>query len=343
LLRTVWFEDGKVKLIDQTKLPQQEIIAQYDDYKEVARAIVDMEVRGAPAIGVTAALGIALGICKLVSLENLKKDFLTITETFAKTRPTAVNLFWAINRMRAVFEKEVNSDISHIKQSLLDEALKIAEEDILINQSIGNYGAKLLRDGETVLTHCNAGALATVAYGTALGVIRAAIAEGKNIKVIADETRPLLQGARLTCWELEKDGIDVTLITDSMAGYLMKEKKIDKVIVGADRIAANGDTANKIGTYSVAVLAKANNIPFYIAAPISTIDLSINDGSKIPIEQRNADEVRFIDGLLVAPKDVKVKNPAFDVTENELISGIITEKGVARAPYRQSIKKITGG
>ena len=329
-LRPVEWEDGKVKLIDQTRIPDELVILEYTDYRDVAEAICTMKVRGAPAIGVSAALGIALGAQADDSICRLEE----IAGEFRKTRPTAVNLFWAIDRMMNVARENPEGDL---KKLLLDEALAILKEDIEINRSIGRHGAELIKDGDTILTHCNAGALATAGYGTALGVIRAAAESGKHIKVIADETRPRLQGMKLTAWELVRCGIPVTVITDSMAGWAMSKGMVNCVVVGADRIAANGDTANKVGTYSVAVLARAHNIPFYVAAPMSTVDLSIPDGSHIPIEERCTTEVTHIGGIRIAPEGVAVLNPAFDVTPAEYVTGIITERGVLRPPYMERL------
>lgn len=334
-------KDG-VSLIDQRKLPLQEIYLDLKRCEQVARAIENMTVRGAPAIGVTAACGIALGIknSKTKSKKQFEKEFNKICDRFSRTRPTAVNLFWAIDGMKKTFEANSEKPLANLKKALIHEAKNVAKDDEEICRRLGSNGAKLISSGDTILTHCNAGALATAGYGTALGVIRAAIEQGKKIKVLADETRPLLQGARLTAWELSKDNIDVTLITDNMAGYLMSLGKINKVVVGADRIAANGDTANKIGTYSVAVLAKNHHIPFYVAAPVSTIDFSLTDGSQIPIEQRQNIEVEQVFGKRIAPKGIKVLNPAFDVTPAKLISAIITEKGVIKQPLLQNLKNL---
>jgi methylthioribose-1-phosphate isomerase len=282
-------------------------------------------------------MGVALGALKASDLEA---EMPVICETLAKTRPTAVNLFWAIERMKTLYESQRGSSAEAIRIRLVEEAQQIKLEDIAINQAIGRNGAALVPDGKTVLTHCNAGALATAGYGTALGVIRAAVESGKKIDVFADETRPFLQGARLTAWELQQDGIATTLITDNMAGHFLKSGRIGCVVVGADRIAANGDVANKIGTYSVAVLAKENNIPFYVAAPISTLDLTLASGDLIPIEQRAAAEVTHVQGVHMAPDDIAVANPAFDVTPNRYVTGIITERGVARAPYTESLRNL---
>lgn len=331
MVPTVEWKNGAVRLLDQSKLPGTVEFLDCRDYQTVADAIRTLKVRGAPAIGVTAAMGVALGAqtIQTTNQETFTQAVRKICDELASTRPTAVNLFWAIERMKRKFEALQGQPVSTIKQLLISESQAILEEDITLCKTMGRHGAMLIQDGQTVLTHCNAGSLATAGYGTALGVIRAAWEEGKKINVIADETRPVLQGARLTAWELMEDGIPVTLITDNMAGSLMRQGKVHLCVVGADRIAANGDVANKIGTYSVAVLAKAHNIPFYVAAPYSTIDLKTKSGDEIPIEQRNPLEVTSIHGShLVAPKDVAVYNPAFDVTPAELITGIITERGV---------------
>jgi methylthioribose-1-phosphate isomerase len=331
-----WTPEGVV-MIDQTRLPRETTYVTCRDYKEVADAIRTMIIRGAPAIGVAAAMGVALGALKAADLEA---EMPVICETLAKTRPTAVNLFWAIDRMNALYQSQRGSSLDAIRTSLVKEAQQIKLEDIAINEAIGRNGAPLVPDGKTVLTHCNAGALATAGYGTALGVIRAAVASGKKIDVFADETRPFLQGARLTAWELQQDGILTTLITYNMAGHFLKSGRIGCVVVGADRIAANGDVANKIGTYSVAVLARENNIPFYVAAPISTLDLTLASGDQIPIEERAASEVTHIQGVHMAPDDIAVANPAFDVTPNRYVTGIITERGVARAPFITSLRNL---
>jgi methylthioribose-1-phosphate isomerase len=331
MVPTVEWKDGSVRLLDQSRLPGSVEFLDCRDYREVADAIRTLKVRGAPAIGVTAALGIALGAQSLSETDyrSFSRTVLTICDQLAATRPTAVNLFWAIERMKRKLDSLQSQPIPWIKQALIVEAQAILDEDIGLCRAMGRHGAELIKDGQTVLTHCNAGALATAGYGTALGVIRAAWEQGKKINVIADETRPVLQGSRLTAWELMQDQIPVTLITDNMAGSLMRQGKIHLCVVGADRIAANGDVANKIGTYSVAVLAKAHGIPFYVAAPYSTIDLKTRTGADIPIEQRNPLEITTIHGSHpVAPEGVAVYNPAFDVTPAELISGIITERGV---------------
>jgi len=313
-------------------------------YEEVAEAIRKMVIRGAPAIGVAAAMGIALGASQSVgtSVADLEDDLGYICDVMSKTRPTAVNLFWAIERMRGAFQRNRHlNDVEQVKQVLISEAQAILEEDLAANRAIGQHGEPLIPDGATVLTHCNAGALATAGdYGTALGVIRGARDAGKKVAVIADETRPFLQGLRLTAWELAKDDIPVTVITDNMAGHVMKSGKVDAVVVGADRIAANGDTANKIGTYMVAVLAREHGVPFYVAAPLTTLDLSLASGEEIPIEERDPMEVTHIREHQLAPEGVKVQNPAFDVTPNQFITAIITDRGVARPPYTESLKKL---
>jgi methylthioribose-1-phosphate isomerase len=339
-----WTEEG-VRMIDQTLLPAQEVYRTYADYRGVAEAIRSMVIRGAPAIGVAAAMGVALAVknSAATSAEALRGDFESAARTISETRPTAVNLFWALERMRRVFETTLDAtgeDVERIrtaKARLVQEAQRMLAEDIAANEAMGRAGATLLPDRGTILTHCNAGALATGGYGTALGVIRAAVEAGKQIQVFADETRPFLQGARLTAWELARDGIPVTLITDNMAGHFMKAGEIAAVIVGADRIAANGDVANKIGTYSVAVLARENGIPFYVAAPLSTIDLKLTSGEQIPIEERSAREVTHLAGVRIAPEDVEARHPAFDVTPHRYVTAIVTERGIAREPYTVSL------
>jgi len=345
MIKTVeWTKDG-VSMLDQRLLPAQETYLMLRSYDEVAEAIRKMVIRGAPAIGVAAAMGIALGANQSVgtSVADLEDDLLYICDVMGKTRPTAVNLFWAIDRMRATFQRAVatTSNVEEVKKLLVAEALAIFDEDIAANRAIGKFGGPLLPDGATVLTHCNAGALATAGdYGTALGVIRGARDAGKKIAVIADETRPFLQGLRLTAWELAKDEIPVTVITDNMAGHVMKSGKVDAVVVGADRIAGNGDTANKIGTYMVAVLAREHGIPFYVAAPLTTLDLKLKSGEEIPIEERDEKEVTHIREYQLAPDGIGVHNPAFDVTPNHLITAIITDKGVARPPYTAALKQL---
>ncbi len=336
-----WTPEGVV-MIDQTKLPRSVEFVTCRSYRDVAEAIRAMVVRGAPAIGVSAAMGVALGVLETPP-ERLAEEFPRICETLAATRPTAVNLFWAIDRMKRLYSSLAGSPPERVRQAFVEEALHIYEEDIAINRAIGRHGAPLVPDGRSVLTHCNAGALATAGYGTALGVIRAAAEGGKQIHVFADETRPFLQGARLTVWELQQDGIPVTLITDNMAGHFLKTGRIGCVIVGADRIARNGDTANKIGTYSVAVLARENNVPFYVAAPVSTLDLSLASGDAIPIEERSAAEVTHVFGVQVAPEGTDVANPAFDVTPHRYVTAIITEKGVAHPPFEESLTALAQG
>jgi len=339
-----WTDDG-VRMIDQTLLPAQEIYRTYGDYRGVAEAIRSMVIRGAPAIGVAAAMGVALGVknSNARTIGALRADFEVVARAISETRPTAVNLFWAVERMRRLFESALSGGrseaetIEAAKLRLVEEAQRMLAEDIAVNEAMGRAGAALLPDRGTVLTHCNAGALATGGYGTALGVIRAAVEAGKQIEVFADETRPFLQGARLTAWELARDGIPVTIITDSMAGHFMKQGRIAAAIVGADRIAANGDVANKIGTYSVAVLARENQIPFYVAAPLSTVDLKLASGDQIPIEERSAREVTHVAGVPIAPEAVEARHPAFDVTPHRYVTAIITERGVAREPYTESL------
>jgi methylthioribose-1-phosphate isomerase len=373
MFKTIEWTDDGVRMIDQLKLPAQEVYVTCRTYQEVAEAIRSMVIRGAPAIGVAAAMGLALGVKNsgARTIPELRAEFEKIAETLSKTRPTAVNLFWAVKRVRGVFDqalalaadgatravaavspppptKDRRSEtaateaaiIETVKARLTEEAQRILAEDIAINEAMGRHGAALMPESGTVLTHCNAGALATGGYGTALGVIRAAVAAGKQINVFADETRPFLQGARLTAWELAKDSIPVTLITDNMAGHFMKAGEIKAAIVGADRIAANGDVANKIGTYSVAVLAKENQIPFYVAAPLSTIDLSLASGDQIPIEERTPSEVTHWAGVATAPENVPARHPAFDVTPHRYITAIITERGIAREPYTESLRAL---
>ena len=333
-----WLED-KLRILDQSKLPHDESFIDLIGYQDVALAIKEMKVRGAPAIGIAAAYGIALG-AQSIRGEN-KDEFLAqlaqLMQTLVSTRPTAVNLFRATSRMR---KAATGDNVPEIRATLISEAKQIHQEEIEATRRLSQLGAELITDGFTILTHCNAGALATGGYGTALGIITAAKEQGKRIGVFADETRPLLQGARLTVWELQHEAIPVTLITDSMAGYFMNQGKIDLVIVGADRIAANGDVANKIGTYTLAVLAKENSIPFYVAAPTSTIDLSLPSGAEIPIEQRDPEEITHIQGIRIAPQGTNVANPAFDVTPHTYISAIITEKGIIREPYSEGVEKI---
>jgi methylthioribose-1-phosphate isomerase len=340
MLPTIKWDKDKVVMIDQRKLPEEEIYIEVRDHNQVAEAIEKMIIRGAPVIGVAAAYGIALGMLKVKEKENIAEKFLQVCERLEKTRPTARNLFWAVERMKSIFERSRNLSYPQLKQKLIDEATAIEKEDIETNKKIGDWGKELIEDGQSILTHCNAGELATAGYGTALGVIRAAFKEGKKIQVYAGETRPLLQGARLTCWELAKDNIPVILITDNMAGFLMQKGKVSLVITGADRIARNGDAANKIGTYTLAVLAREHGLPFYLAAPLNTIDFSLSEGQQIPIEERRPEEVREIGGRCITLPQVNVFNPAFDVTPASYISAIITEKGIARSPFEKNLEEL---
>jgi methylthioribose-1-phosphate isomerase len=341
-MRPLYFENGALKLIDQTKLPSETIWHECKSWEEVARAISDMIVRGAPAIGVAAAYGVVIGMQGISALnkEVFFKELQNITDRMKNTRPTAVNLFWAVDRIVNKAYENREMSIEKIIEAALMEAQKMEQEDVESNKRIGEYGNQLICNQYTILTHCNAGSLATCDYGTALGVVRAAHEAGKNIRVFVDETRPYLQGARLTAYELKEDGIPVTLICDNMAGYFMHIGEIDCCIVGADRISANGDTANKIGTYSIAVLAKENNIPFYVVAPVSTIDFQIDSGDKITIEERNQREVTHIHGHKIAPDGIDVRNPAFDVTPNRYITAIITDRGILYPPFTNSIRKL---
>ncbi len=344
MVPTVRWEDESVVMIDQRLLPAEEVYLRCLSAGEVALAIRDMAIRGAPAIGVAAALGLALAVRK-ASAEGdaLAAEFDRTCDELAATRPTAVNLFWAIARMRRRFARESSAGGGRVRDGLLEEALAIGEEDLAACRSMGDLGAELIPAGARLLTHCNAGALATAGYGTALGVIRSAARQGKVKNVFADETRPYLQGARLTAWELSREGIPTTLIADNMAGHLMSRAEVDAVIVGADRIAANGDVANKIGTYTLAVLARENGLPFYVAAPVSTIDLDTPTGGSIPIEERAADEVTHHAGRRLAPEGIAVRNPAFDVTPHRYVTAIICERGVARPPYGESLRALVEG
>jgi len=339
-----WTEQGVV-MLDQRRLPADEIHYTYTDYREVAKAIREMVVRGAPAIGVAAAMGVAIGVQKsrARTLDELKTEFTVICEALAKTRPTAVDLFWALERMKGRFTElqRKTKDLDEIRLALIQEAKEVHAEKKAADEAIGQFGAEYMPKEGQVMTQCNAGALATAGIGTALGVIRVAYEQGCKIHVLVPETRPYLQGARLTAWELHRGGIPLTLITDNMVGHFLKSGKVGAIVTGADRIAANGDTANKIGTYQIAVLAKENNVPFYIAAPISTFDLSIASGDQIPIEERTAAEVTHIQGVRIAP-DVPAAHPAFDVTPNRYIAAIFTERGVAKAPYTESLRKLAG-
>jgi methylthioribose-1-phosphate isomerase len=344
MLPTIAREHDVIVMIDQRKLPAQEIYVRCGTAAEVARAIRTMVIRGAPAIGVAAAMGIAIGMrrSKATGTQKFAAELFKISELMASTRPTAVNLFWAIERMKRSMAAgaQAGESVDQIKDRLDREAQAIHDEDVASCRALGAFGAGVVPDGARILTHCNAGALATAGYGTALGVIRGAVEAGKRVTVLADETRPFLQGARLTAWELVRDGIETTVITDSMAGAMMQQGQVDIVVVGADRIAANGDTANKIGTYSVAVLAREHDIPFYVAAPRSTIDLTTPDGRHIPIEERSAREVTHVGGSQLTPDGARIRNPAFDVTPHRLITGIVTERGILRAPYIESLKRV---
>jgi methylthioribose-1-phosphate isomerase len=347
MLPTIEWKDDAVVMIDQRKLPSAEVYVTCRTAAEVAKAIKTMVIRGAPAIGVAAAMGIALGMRRsgATGTKQFTTEFQKTCDVMAATRPTAVNLFWAIERMKKVFADAAQGgcSVDEIKQRLEAEARRIHDEDVESCRRMGAHGAALVPQDARILTHCNAGALATAGYGTALGVIRAAAEQGKRVAVLADETRPFLQGARLTAWELVKDGIDTTVITDNMAGSMMRLGNVDLVVVGADRIAANGDVANKIGTYAVAVLAKEHNIPFYVAAPISTVDLQTPDGAGIPIEERNDKEVTHVGSSRITPEGARIRNPAFDVTPSKYVTAIITERGIARAPYEESLAALVGG
>ena len=343
MIKTVEYLDGKVRMIDQTRLPLEKVYVDCKTIDDVANAIQTMVVRGAPAIGVAAAMGVSLG-AESIEADNFDTFYTELEDkclTLAKSRPTAVNLAWGIERMKRVARESKVLSLFELKKKLKQESLDICKEDIESNMAMGNFGQTLISDGSTVLTHCNAGALATAGFGTALGVIRAAVNAGKKIQVLADETRPFLQGARLTVWELMEDKIPVKLITDNMSGYFMKNKKVDAVVVGADRIAANGDVANKIGTYMVAVLAQKHQIPFYVAAPISTLDLSLSSGEKIPIEERSEDEVTSLNNKRIAPEGAIAAHPAFDITPNDLITAIITDRGIAKPQYATSLKHLS--
>ncbi|HEY3158506.1 MAG TPA: S-methyl-5-thioribose-1-phosphate isomerase [Vicinamibacterales bacterium] len=347
MLPTIEWRDDSVVMIDQRKLPASEIYVSCKTAQEVAKAIKTMVIRGAPAIGVAAAMGIALGMrrSKATGTKQFAVEFQKLCDLMAATRPTAVNLFWAIERMKRVFAEAAQGgcSVEEIKQRLEAEARRIHDEDVESCRTIGAFGAELVPQEARILTHCNAGALATAGYGTALGVVRAAAERGKKVAVLADETRPFLQGARLTAWELVKDGIDTTVITDSMAASMMRLGQVDLVVVGADRIAANGDVANKIGTYGVAVLAKEHGIPFYVAAPLSTIDLDTTDGSRIPIEERDGREVTHVGPSRLTPEGARIRNPAFDITPAKYVTAIITERGIARAPFHESLAALVSG
>jgi methylthioribose-1-phosphate isomerase len=341
MIRTIEWTDAGVVMLDQRLLPEEEVYNTYTTHTAVAEAIRSMVIRGAPAIGIAAAMGIAVGIRNFNpgTVAEMDAQFEGICSDIRATRPTAVNLFWAVERMKTVYERTRSRGIRDVCFELAQEAMEMHAEDIDSNRRMGHFGQELIPDTAVVLTHCNAGALATAGYGTALGVIRAAVEAGKKVRVLADETRPFLQGARLTAWELQKDDIPVSVITDNMAGHFLKAGSIDCVVVGADRIAANGDVVNKIGTYSVAVLAKENKVSFYVAAPVSTLDLSMPDGGHIPIEERDPEEVRSIKGVSITPPGVEVFNPAFDVTPNHYVGAIITERGIARPPFQKSLRE----
>lgn len=338
MIKTIEWTDDGVVMLDQRVLPGEEVYLTFTRPEEVIEAIADLVIRGAPAIGVAAAMGMALGALSMSDdPDDFRAEFADLSERMNAARPTAVNLRWAVRRVNAVVDEALGDGVAAAKARLVDEAKLMHQQDIEINRTMGRHGATLVPQDATILTHCNAGALATAGYGTALGVVRAAQEAGKNVDVLADETRPFLQGARLTTWELQHDDIPVTLITDNMAGYMMQQGKVDCVVVGSDRIAANGDVANKIGTYSVAVLAKEHGIPFYVAAPTSTVDLEAESGEAIPIEQRTSDEVAVINDARITPQNVPAAYPAFDVTPHSLVTAIITEQGVARPPYTESL------
>ena len=342
-METIAWRNNKVRIIDQTQLPARLVYLNFSKPNQLWRAIKKLKVRGAPALGIAAAFGLVLAMInsRAKTFHRFNKELLSAIRYFKCARPTAVNLFWALERMRLRVLASEKLSVADLKKLLLKEAQKILEEDKAVCRRMARWGAKLIKDKDSVLTHCNAGALATADYGTALGVFYEAKSKGKKIKVYADETRPVLQGARLTAWELFQHKIDVTLICDNMAAQLIKEGRVDKIIVGADRIAANGDTANKIGTYNLAVLANFHRIPFYVVAPRSTFDLRLSSGKDIPIEQRDPDEVRMVLGKQIAPRKVKVYNPAFDVTPNHLISAIVTERGIFRKPYKASLRRLS--
>ncbi len=342
MIKTIEYIDGVVRMIDQTRLPAEKEFVDCRTIEEVGHAIKTMVIRGAPAIGVAAAMGVSLGADSIEAstFESFYQALEEKCDRLGQSRPTAVNLAWAIKRMKDVAQSNKSLSVAKLKSRLKEEALTILTEDIATNEAMGQHGQTLVKDGNVILTHCNAGALATAGFGTALGVVRASVNAGKNIRVLANETRPFLQGARLTTWELKEDGIPVKLITDNMCGFFMNKQEIDLVVVGADRIAANGDVANKIGTYMVAVLAKENNIPFYVAAPVSTLDLSLASGKEIPIEERSSEEVMTINKKRIAPEGVEAAHPAFDITPNHLVTAIITENGIARAPFTESLKTL---
>ena len=340
MFQTLYWEDDALVMLDQRKLPEVETYNRYETHEQVAQAITDLVIRGAPAIGVAAAMGVALGVVKLADGADVKREFAAICERIEHARPTAVNLFWAVDRMRRCFDASQSLSLRELKEVLKEEAIRIHAEDVAACKALGRHGAPLMPEKGVVLTHCNAGALATAGYGTALGVIRAAVEAGKDVHVYSDETRPFNQGARLTTWELQQDGIGVTHICDNMAGFYMRKRVIKAVVVGADRIAANGDTANKIGTYTIAVLAKENGVPFYVAAPLNTVDFGCPDGSRIPIEERSGDESAYIGGVRLTPEGVPSLYPAFDVTQAKYVTAIITDKGVAEPPFGESLSRL---
>ena len=342
MIKTIEYVDGVVRMIDQTRLPAEKKFVDCRTIEEVGQAIKTMIIRGAPAIGVAAAMGVSLAADSIdaANYDDFYRKLEEKCDELGQSRPTAVNLAWGINRMKKVTQQNKALPIGELKSKLREEALSVLTEDISTNQMMGQHGQTLVKDGSVILTHCNAGALATAGFGTALGVVRAAANAGKDIRVLANETRPFLQGARLTTWELKEDSIPVKLITDSMCGFFMNKQEVDLVVVGADRIAANGDVANKIGTYMVAVLAKENNIPFYVAAPVSTLDLSLASGKEIPIEERSSEEVTYINEKQISPDEVEAAHPAFDITPNNLVTAIITENGIARAPFTESLKAL---
>lgn len=342
MVKTIEYIDGVVRMIDQTRLPNEKVFVDCKTVEDVGHAIKTMVIRGAPAIGVAAAMGVSLAADAIDApdFESFYQELVGKCDTLGQSRPTAVNLAWAIDRMKRVTQENSGLSVSDLKVRLKDEALAVYREDISANEAMGEHGQTLIDKGQTVLTHCNAGALATAGFGTALGVIRAAVNAGKNIRVLANETRPFLQGARLTAWELKEDNIPVKLITDNMCGFFMRKGEIDAVVVGADRIAGNGDVANKIGTYMVAVLAQKHDIPFYVAAPVSTLDLTLASGNEIPIEERSTEEVVMFNNKRIAPENIDVGHPAFDITPNDLVHAIITDQGIARAPYTESLKQL---
>jgi methylthioribose-1-phosphate isomerase len=344
-MRSIEWDDGVVKMIDQRRLPQEVVVVEFSDYREVARAIKEMYIRGAPAIGAAAAFGLALGArqSRATTRKQLLADLEKVASVLRETRPTATNLFWAIERMLDRARRAQYPEVEKIVNALVAEAQRLADEDVAVNKRLGAHGAELIADGDNILTHCNAGSLATVDYGTVLGVVRAAYQQGKRIHVWVDETRPRLQGARLTAWELMRDGIPMTLIADNAAGHLMYTDQVDIVLFGADRIAANGDVANKIGSYKLAVLAKENGIPCYSVSPLSTVDLSLYSGDDIPIEERDAREVTHIRDVPIAPEGVPVYNPAFDVTPHRYITGIVTENGIVYPPFKVNLRKVVEG